>query len=103
MSFIVANRVFLKPAFNDEFEKRFKERAGQIDKQIGFVSMQVLRPKSDDTPYVILTQWVDEQAFKNWVGSDDFKIAHQNPMNKDAFLDGGRLEQFEVIISAEST
>jgi len=51
MSFIVANRVFLKPAFNDEFEKRFKE--GQIDTQIGFVSMQVLRPKSDDTPYVI--------------------------------------------------
>ena len=68
MSFIVANRVFLKPAFNDEFEKRFKERAGQIDTQIGFVSMQVLRPKSNDTPYVILTQWVDEQAFKNWVG-----------------------------------
>ena len=103
MSFIVANRVFLKPAFNDEFEKRFKERAGQIDTQIGFVSMQVLRPKSNDTPYVILTQWVDEQAFKNWVGSDDFKIAHQNPMNKDAFLDGGGLEQFDVIISAESS
>ena len=103
MSFIVANRVFLKPAFNDEFEKRFKERAGQIDKQIGFVSMQVLKPKSDDTPYVILTQWVDEQAFKNWVGSDDFKIAHQNPMNKDAFLDGGGLEQFDVIISSESS
>ena len=36
-------------------------------------------------------------------GSDDFKIAHQNPMNKDAFLDGGGLEQFDVIISAESS
>lgn len=103
MSFIVANRVFLKPEFNDEFEKRFKARAGQIDKQDGFVSMQVLKPTTDNTPYVVLTQWVDEQAFKNWVGSDDFKIAHQNPMSKDAFLDGGGLEQFEVIISAASS
>ena len=103
MIFVVANRVFLKPEFNDEFEKRFRERAGQIDKQIGFVSMQVLKPTSENTPYVILTHWQDEQAFKNWVGSDDFKIAHQNPMNKDAFLDGGGLEQFEVIISAESS
>ena len=103
MIFVVANRVFLKPEFNDEFEKRFRERAGQIDKQIGFVSMQVLKPTSENAPYVILTHWQDEQAFKNWVGSDDFKIAHQNPMNKDAFLEGGGLEQFEVIISAESS
>ena len=35
MSFIVANRVFINPAFNDEFEKRFKERAGQIEKGAG--------------------------------------------------------------------
>lgn len=103
MNFIVANRVFLKPEFNDEFERRFRERAGQIDKQVGFLSMKVLKPKSENTPYVILTNWVDEQAFKNWVGSDDFKIAHQNPMNKDAFLEGGGLEQFEIIISAESS
>lgn len=103
MNFVVANRVFLKPEYNDEFEKRFKHRAGQIDQQIGFVSMQVLKPKSEDTPYIILTHWVNEQAFNNWVGSDDFKVAHQNPMNKDAFLEGGGLEQFEVIISAESS
>ncbi|MFV1985520.1 MAG: antibiotic biosynthesis monooxygenase [Thiohalomonadales bacterium] len=52
-------------------------------------------------PYVVLTHWKDEDAFKNWVGSDDFKMAHQNPMNKNAFLEGGGLEQFEVIISTD--
>lgn len=103
MNFIVANRVFLKPEFNDEFEQRFRERAGQIDKQTGFVSMKVLKPKSEDTPYVILTAWENEQAFLSWVGSDDFNRAHQNPMNKDAFLEGGGIEQYEVIISAESS
>ncbi len=70
MNYVVANRIFLKSVYTQEFEQRFKDRA-------------------------------DRQAFKNWVGSDDFKMAHQNPMNKDAFLEGGGLEQLEVIISTD--
>lgn len=100
MHYVVANRVFVKQQYSDEFEQRFKQRAGQIDKQAGFVRMDILKPQSEKTPYVVLTYWIDEAAFKNWVGSDDFKIAHQNPMNKDAFLEGGGLEQYQVIISA---
>ena len=98
MSYVVANRVFVKKEYSQAFEQRFKNRAGQIDKQPGFVHMEVLKPLSEKTPYVILTHWKDEQAFLGWVGSDDFRIAHQNPMTKDAFLDGGGLEQYEVII-----
>jgi hypothetical protein len=33
--------------------------------------------------------------------SDDFKAAHRNPLPKDAYAGEGRLEAFEVIISAE--
>ena len=102
MSYVVANRVFVKQEYSQEFEQRFKDRAGQIDKQPGFVRMEVLKPQSERTPYVILTHWKDEQAFNNWVGSEDFKIAHQNPMTKDAFLEGGGLEQYEVIISSNA-
>jgi hypothetical protein len=31
-------------------------------------------------PYVVLTTWKDQQAFQDWVGSEDFKVAHQNPL-----------------------
>ena len=101
MNYVVANRVFVKQEYKQEFEQRFKDRAGQIDKQSGFVRMEILRPESNVTPYVVLTHWKNKEAFENWVGSDDFKIAHQNPMNKDAFLEGGGLEQYEVIISTD--
>ena len=50
MSYVVANRVFVKPEYADEFEQRFRKRAGQIDQQPGFVRMEVLQPRSDDTP-----------------------------------------------------
>lgn len=100
MSYVVANRVFVKQQYSGEFEQRFKDRSGEINQQPGFVRMEVLKPRSEKTPYVVLTHWQSEQSFHNWVGSEDFKRAHQNPMNKDAFLEGGGLEHYEVIISA---
>jgi heme-degrading monooxygenase HmoA len=100
MSYVVANRVFVKKQYNEEFEQRFSNRSGQINQQPGFVLMEVLKPRSEETPYVVLTHWESEQAFRSWVGSDDFKLAHQNPMTKDAFNDGGGIEQYEVVISS---
>ncbi|MEM7209428.1 MAG: antibiotic biosynthesis monooxygenase [Pseudomonadota bacterium] len=102
MSYVVANRVFVKDAFRDEFEQRFKKRAGEIDKQPGFERMEILQPRSKKTPYVVLTYWQDEKAFQSWVRSDDFKVAHANPMPKEAFDEGGGLEQYSIIISASS-
>ena len=49
-----------------------------------------------------MTYWTDKSAFTEWVKSEDFKLAHQNPMSKDAFLDGGGLEQYSVIISSKT-
>ena len=100
MAYVVANRVFVKQQYCEEFEQRFKNRAGQINQQPGFVLMEVLKPQSVDTPYVVLTHWQDEQAFRHWIGSEDFKMAHQNPMPKDAFLEGGGIEQYAVIITS---
>ena len=100
MTYVVANRVFVKAEYANEFEQRFRNRVGQINQQPGFVWMEVLKPHSDDTPFVVLTHWRDEQAFETWVGSDDFRQAHQNPMDKAAFLDGGGIERYEVVVSS---
>jgi len=97
---VVANRVPVASGWEETFEERFRQRAGQIDKQPGFVSMKILKPQSDDTPYVVLTTWQDRAAFDTWVGSDDFKLAHRNPMPKEAFDGEGKLEMHEVIIAA---
>lgn len=100
--YIVANRVMVAEGYESMFEERFQKRAGQIDKQPGFVRMQILKPLSDDTPYVVLTTWENEDVFNAWVESEDFKIAHSNPMPKEAFKPGGGLEQFDVVITAEA-
>lgn len=100
--FIVANRVPVASGYEDMFEERFRQRAGQIDKQPGFLRMQILKPDSDETPFVVLTTWQDKESFNAWVGSEDFKLAHSNPMPKEAFDGEGKLEMHEVIIDAEA-
>lgn len=99
--YIVTNRVPVTAGWEDHFEARFRERAGQIDKQPGFVRLQVLRPDSPDTPYAVMTTWEDKAAFEGWVGSEDFKLAHRNPMPAEAFSGKGRIETFAVIIAAD--
>lgn len=100
--FIVANRIAVAPDWQETFEERFRQRAGQIDKQSGFVRMQILKPESEGSPYIVLTSWQDKKSFESWVGSDDFKMAHSNPMPKEAFNGESQMEMHEVIISAES-
>jgi len=51
---------------------------------------------------VVLTTWRDKAAFEAWVGSEDFRTAHANPMPKEAFDGEGAIEMHEVIISAEA-
>ena len=98
--FVVANRVPVATGWEDEFEQRFRNRAGQIDRQAGFVSMQVLKPVSEGAPWVVLTHWESRDAFNAWVGSEDFKLAHSNPMPKEAFSGEGGFEQHEVVVAA---
>src|SRR2546428_11902962 len=72
--YIVANRVPVAAPWREQFEERFRTRAGQIDQQPGFVRLQVLRPADVESPYVVLTTWRDKAAFEAWVGSEDFRL-----------------------------
>ncbi len=99
--FCVMNRVPVASGWREAFEERFRQRAGQVEQQPGFVRMAVLRSSSDETPYVVETLWRDRAAFEAWVGSDDFRQAHANPLPKEAYEGEGRIEMFEVVISAD--
>jgi heme-degrading monooxygenase HmoA len=49
--------------------------------------MRILKPVSDESPYVVLTTWLDKSAFNAWVDSEDFKLSHSNPMPKEALTE----------------
>ncbi|MFV2056465.1 MAG: antibiotic biosynthesis monooxygenase [Thiohalomonadales bacterium] len=100
--YIVTNRVMVNPEFKQQFEERFRARAGQVDKQAGFVRMDVMRPLDEGVPFLVMTVWRDKNAFLAWVDSEDFKLAHQNPLPKEAYATGGGMEHHEIVVSSST-
>jgi heme-degrading monooxygenase HmoA len=97
--FVVVNRVPVAQGWEQAFVERFRNRLGQVEKNAGFVRMEVLAPQSPGTPFAVTTYWESKDAFEAWVGSEDFKAAHANPLPSEAYAGEGQLEQFEVAVS----
>ena len=95
----VANRLYVKPEYADQFETVFRERAGLVDKMPGFISNLVLRPVNEGQPYVVLTTWNSRQDLMNWIRSEAFTEGHakSGTLPKDAYFQQNELELNEVI------
>lgn len=98
--FVVMNRIPVNAQYADQFEDRFRNRAGEVDKMPGFVRNQVLRPANPDDPYIVLTYWGSKADFDNWVNSEAFQKGHakSGTLPHDAFRGRAKLESFEVIL-----
>jgi len=88
--YLVTNRLTINPGWGEELERRFGERARLIEKEPGFVRMNVMRPvlrrknrqtgemelKDGPLVYLVQTWWESEQAFWDWTSSESFRASH---------------------------
>jgi heme-degrading monooxygenase HmoA len=95
----VSNRIPVNPEHAEAFEKRFSERLGLVDKMDGFIAYRLLRPTQEDNPYVVLTFWENEEKFRAWTNSDNFKEQHKKDrtLGPEAFAGPVKLEIHEVV------
>jgi heme oxygenase (mycobilin-producing) len=98
--FVVMNRILVNPEYAEQFEERFRSRAGEVDKMKGFIRNQVLRPVTPENPYIVMTFWESKENFESWVNSDAFKRGHSKSgtLPAEAFIGHSKLESFEVIL-----
>lgn len=111
---LVTNRLQVAAGFGAELEQRFVDRAGQIEKEPGFVRMVVLRPvtrrrnrqsgdwEETDAQQVfqIQTWWEGEQDFWNWTKSESFRAAHAVKTNPEMYSGPAAMEIHEVAIDS---
>jgi len=102
--FVTMNRIFINEGYVDAFEERFRERAHEVDKMKGFIRNIVLRPKSGDGPYVVMTFWESEEDFSAWVHSEAFIKGHakSGTLPKEAFSTDSHLETYDMFLDTES-
>ncbi|VCU54967.1 Heme-degrading monooxygenase HmoB (plasmid) [Thermus thermophilus] len=101
--FVTMNRIPVRPEYAEQFEEAFRQRARLVDRMPGFIRNLVLRPKDPGDPYVVMTLWESEEAFRAWTESPAFKEGHarSGTLPKEAFLGPNRLEAFEVVLDSE--
>lgn len=77
VQFVAINYIQCRPDYRARFEELFRSRAHAIDRMPGFGGMRVLRPQKPDEPYLVVSFWESEAAFRAWVGSPEFLEGHQ--------------------------
>ncbi|MHB1980635.1 MAG: antibiotic biosynthesis monooxygenase family protein [Sulfobacillus sp.] len=95
---VVANRIYVAAGFESAFEERFRARPRQVEQAAGFVRNELLKPRSQGAPYVVLTHWQDEACFRSWTESPAFRAAHGAPRPPEGmFSQPNVLEMHEVL------
>ncbi len=100
VSVVKINAIAVPQGAGAELEKRFANRAGEVEKMPGFEGFELLRPVSGDKRYFVYTRWASEEDFQNWVNSQSFQRGHAQA-NADAgqtpVATGSALLSFEVV------
>jgi heme-degrading monooxygenase HmoA len=96
---IVANRIYVSPGHEEDFEARFRGRAHLVDQSEGFIRNEVLKPITQGAPYVVMTHWRDRASFEAWTKSTAFGEAHRNLPPPDMFSRPNEFEMYETLES----
>ena len=76
MSVVKINAIHVPEGMGPQLEERFAGRARMVEQFDGFEDFQLLRPVEGESRYFVYTRWASEEAFQNWLGSQDFQRGH---------------------------
>lgn len=95
--YIVTNTTKINKNEGYKLVERFNKQ-GKVEKMPGFLGLEVLlNEKLDDCDEVsIVTRWDNEESFKHWYNSKEFKEAHQHGKDKPSYIISNRITHHEV-------
>jgi heme-degrading monooxygenase HmoA len=105
--FIATNRLFVPADRAAEFEEKFRlNMRTYLPGVPGLRRSTLLRPTSEDQPYVSVNEFDTEEDFRAWVASDSFREAHAR--NKEGIarhVTGNAVETFnpseDLVLTAD--
>lgn len=75
--FVAINYITCATDYAARFEELFRSRMRAIDRMPGFRFMSVLKPQQDGDPYLVVSHWDSEEAFRAWTQSPEFLEGHK--------------------------
>jgi heme-degrading monooxygenase HmoA len=77
MTIVRINAIQVGDDRGEELARRFAARAGAVDNAAGFEGFELLRPTDGRDTWLVVTRWLDEESFQNWVASPAFAHGHR--------------------------
>ncbi|ARJ13033.1 antibiotic biosynthesis monooxygenase [Staphylococcus lugdunensis] len=75
--YCMLNHLYVNKGQEGAFEQKFLQRQQHLASVSGFRALRFLRPNEQGQHYVIITQWLNHQSFKNWQQSSAYSQTHQ--------------------------
>ena len=96
MSFVAINVLTVPPEMRSELERRFANRAGEVDRMDGFQHFELLRPVEGQDSYLVYTRWDSRASFEAWTRSAAFGQGHAQASARGPAATGSSVWTFEV-------
>ena len=95
--FVVTNTLRVPAEHADHITNAFRGSDEHMTQLEGCIDFKLLREaKGEGEPvFVAMTTWRDEESFRTWMQSEDFRKAHANAANSPA---QGEVHQYEVVV-----
>lgn len=105
MSVVRINVLEVPEGGGEELERRFSQRAGEVDKTPGFEAFELLRPTDGSNRYFVYTRWASQEAFEEWTTSQRFQRGHAQAGGGDSsqarpVASGSELLSFDVVLES---
>jgi heme-degrading monooxygenase HmoA len=75
-TYVSVSRFRVRNGMEGEVAQAFRERPHLVDGAPGFVRMDVLSPADDTAEFWLVTYWTDEESFRVWHHSHEFRDSH---------------------------
>jgi heme-degrading monooxygenase HmoA len=98
MSVVVINAITVPAERREEFEARFRGRAGHVSSAEGFEAFELQRPVEGDR-YHVYTRWRSLDDFEAWRKSAYFQQGHKQHNEQGPVSTGSEVWILEVIES----
>lgn len=107
MSVVRINVLEVPDGGGEELERRFSQRAREIDQTPGFEAFELLRPTDGSNRYFVYTRWASEEAFEAWTSSQRFQRGHAQadrpaPSSGGPVATGSELLGFDVVLTSHA-
>jgi len=82
MTYVAINVLTVPDGQGSALEQRFAKRAGMVESAAGFRSFELLRPTEGTQDYLVVTRWDDEESYRSWLESREFRAGHTQAQDR---------------------